>query len=97
MDFLNNPGRQRTLNIWGIMAGLVYYMYMQYWFVCIINAMSIVRVLFFISVYWVLHHLHSHILVKELTAATRVMQSSSNELSTLVSGKAKCKQMKVTT
>ena len=29
------------------------------------------------------------ILVKELTAATRIMQSSSNELSTLVSDKAK--------
>ena len=28
-------------------------------------------------------------LAKELTAATRIMQSSSNELSTLVSGKAK--------
>ena len=28
---------------------------------------------------------------KELTAATRVMQSSSYELSPLVSGKAKCK------
>ena len=28
-------------------------------------------------------------LVKEFTAATRMMQSSSNELSTLVSGKAK--------
>ena len=28
-------------------------------------------------------------LAKEVTAATRIMQSSSNELSTLVSGKAK--------
>ena len=28
-------------------------------------------------------------LAKELTAATRIMQSSSNEFSTLVSGKAK--------
>ena len=36
-------------------------------------------------------------LVKELTAATRVMQSSSYELSALVSGKAKCKQVKATT
>ena len=34
---------------------------------------------------------------KELTAATHVMQSSSNELSILVSVKAKCKQMKTTT
>ena len=30
-------------------------------------------------------------LAKEFTAATRIMQSSSNELSTPVSGKAKCK------
>ena len=29
---------------------------------------------------------------KELTSAIRVIESSSNELSTLVSGKAKCKQ-----
>ena len=36
-------------------------------------------------------------LTKELTATTRIMQSSSYELSTLVSGKAKCKQMKATT
>ena len=36
-------------------------------------------------------------LVKELTAATHVMQSSSYELSTLVSGKAKSKQTKATT
>ena len=36
-------------------------------------------------------------LVKELTAATRVMQSSFNELSTLVSGKAKYKQAKAAT
>ena len=36
-------------------------------------------------------------LVKELTAATCVMQSSLYELSTLVSGKAKCKQTKATT
>ena len=35
-------------------------------------------------------------LVKELTAATRVMQSSLYEFSTLVSGKAKCKQKKAT-
>ena len=34
---------------------------------------------------------------KELTAATCIMQSSSNELSTLVSSKAKCKQTKATT
>ena len=33
-------------------------------------------------------------LVKEFTAATCVMQCSSNELSTLASGKAKCKQAK---
>ena len=37
------------------------------------------------------------ILLKKLTAVTHVMQSSSNELSTLVSGKAKCKQMKAKT
>ena len=37
------------------------------------------------------------ILAKELTATTHVMQSSSYELSTLVSGKAKCKQAKATT
>ena len=36
-------------------------------------------------------------LAKELTATTRIMQNSSNELSTLISGKAKCKQMKATT
>ena len=36
-------------------------------------------------------------LAKEFTAATRIMQSSSNELSTPVSGKAKCKQTKATT
>ena len=35
-------------------------------------------------------------LAKELTAAARMMQSSSNELSTLVSGKAKYKQTKAT-
>ena len=29
---------------------------------------------------------------KEFTAAARIMQSSSNELSTLASGKIKCKQ-----
>ena len=34
---------------------------------------------------------------KELTAATRVMQSSSNELSTPVSGSAKYKQTKAYT
>ena len=34
-------------------------------------------------------------LAKGLTAATRVMLSSSNELSTLVSVKAKCKQTKI--
>ena len=34
---------------------------------------------------------------KELTVATRVMQSSSNELSTPVSDSAKCKQMKLNT
>ena len=33
----------------------------------------------------------------EETAATRIMQSSLNELSTLVSGKSKCKQTKATT
>ena len=33
-------------------------------------------------------------MAKELTAATRVMQSSSNEMSTLVSDSAKCKQNK---
>ena len=32
---------------------------------------------------------------KELMAAIRLMQSSSNELNTLVSGKAKCKQQKL--
>ena len=37
------------------------------------------------------------ILVKELTAATLVMQSSSNELITLVSDKEKCKQAKADT
>ena len=36
-------------------------------------------------------------LVKELMAATRVIQSSSNESSSLVSGKAKYKQTKATT
>ena len=36
-------------------------------------------------------------LAKELTAATCVMQSSSYELSTLVSGEAKCKQTKADT
>ena len=36
-------------------------------------------------------------LSKEITTATRIMQSSSNELSTVVSGKAKCKQTKATT
>ena len=36
-------------------------------------------------------------LAQHLTATIQVMQSSSNELSTLVSGKAKCKQMKATT
>ena len=36
-------------------------------------------------------------LMKELTAATHVIQSLSNELGTLVSGKANCKQMKATT
>ena len=36
-------------------------------------------------------------LAKKLMAATRIMQSSSNELSTQVSGKAKCKQAKATT
>ena len=35
--------------------------------------------------------------VKELTAATCVMQSSSNEKSTLVSDNTKCKQAKATT
>ena len=35
--------------------------------------------------------------VKELTAATRIMQTASDELSTLVTGKAKCKQTKATT
>ena len=34
-------------------------------------------------------------LVKELTAASQVMQSSSNELRTLLSGNAKCKQAKL--
>ena len=36
-------------------------------------------------------------LAKELTAATRVLQSSSNEPSTLVSSKEKCKPTKTTT
>ena len=36
-------------------------------------------------------------LAKKVTAATRVMQSSSYELSILVSGKVKCKQSKATT
>ena len=36
-------------------------------------------------------------LANELMAATHVMQSSSNELSPLVSGKAKCKQTKAIT
>ena len=36
-------------------------------------------------------------LAKESMAATRLMQSSSNELSTLVSGKGNVKQMKATT
>ena len=36
-------------------------------------------------------------MAKELTAATRLMQSSSNELRTLVSVKAKCKQAKADT
>ena len=34
---------------------------------------------------------------KELTASTRVMQSSSTELSTLVSDRKKCKQAKANT
>ena len=37
---------------------------------------------------------HSHV---ELSVATRVMQSFSNELSTLVSGNVKSKQTKVNT
>ena len=36
-------------------------------------------------------------LTKELIAATCVMQSSSYRLSTLVSSKAKCKQLKAST
>ena len=36
-------------------------------------------------------------LAKELTAANRVMQSSSNELSTQISDSAKCKQTKANT
>ena len=36
-------------------------------------------------------------LAKELTAATRVMQSSSNEQSTQLSDSTKCKQAKATT
>ena len=45
---------------------------------------------------------HTHLpglstLTKELTAATRIMQISSNELSTLLSNSAKCKQMKANT
>ena len=36
-------------------------------------------------------------LAKELTVVIRLMQSSSKELSTLVSGKAKCKQTSATT
>ena len=35
-------------------------------------------------------------MAKELMAATRIMQSFSYELSTLVSDKAKCKQSKAT-
>ena len=35
-------------------------------------------------------------LSKELTAATHVMQNSWYELSTLISGKTKCKQAKAT-
>ena len=37
------------------------------------------------------------ILAKELMVATRVMQSTSNELSTSVSASVKCKQMEVNT
>ena len=36
-------------------------------------------------------------LAKELTAATRLMQSFSNELNTLISDSAKCKQKKANT
>ena len=39
----------------------------------------------------------SHILAKELTVATRVMQSSSNEISTPVFDLVKCKQKEVNT
>ena len=46
---------------------------------------------------YTLHSQGLSILAKELTVADRIMQSSSNELSTLVSDSIKCKQSKSNT
>ena len=61
----------------------------MFWFVLTVSASALGNIY--------MHTWGLSILVKELTAATRVMKSSSNELSTLVSGKVKYKQTKATT
>ena len=54
----------------------------------------------YIYIYIQIHTHYTHVLstlVKELTATTNVMQSSSNELCALESESAKCRQSKANT
>ena len=61
-------------------------------------SVSVTTILFmFTYIYTLPSGWRGHTLAKELTAATRIMQSSSCELSTLVSSKTQCKQAKATT